>query len=76
MDKPEHSPAPGASGPGKTYEPADDEEKDNGDSTPRPRSAPSPGVPVSDEAYKRMKESATRRKPSDDVPAQKDPANS
>jgi len=54
MSKPEH----GRGGKGQNVNPSELPEELVVLSDDKPRAAPSPGVPVSDEDYKRMKEAA------------------
>jgi hypothetical protein len=60
----------GDAGQGRPFTPSD-----LPDVPPQPRErreAPSPGVPVTDDTYERLKEDATRRAPSN-APAHEDP---
>jgi hypothetical protein len=66
-----HPPASGASKIGEPFRPTDlppDESMPPGSR----REAPSPGIPIPNDEYERLKEEAIRRKSLDDVPAQED----
>jgi hypothetical protein len=66
-------PSKGATGPAKTFRP-DKEDPHIPEDITGPRSAPAPGVPMSEEEYRRLKEEAERQpaKSRKDKPAQED----
>jgi len=67
----EQPPAPGSSAPGRPFRPSDLPPEEQKPGKPL-REAPSPGVPMSEDEYRRLKEDAARRHMPKDVPAQED----
>jgi len=67
-------PVPGSAEVGREFDVSEEPEDTQPDDLSHgPRSAPAPGLPVSDREYQRLKDEAQRRpKQDDDVPAQED----
>ena len=71
-EEPEES-APGCAEPAREFNPSvSPEDAEHEEQSDRPKSAPAPGTPVSEDEYQRLKEEARRRRTQPDVPAQED----